>query len=105
MITFNIQTVLIITLVCGGVNIAASDGFILCAPRRMFQNFLDRTVGVGLSDCICKPLFDCVICQASVWSAALFWMFGVSVYHLPLLMLAVCGMNVVFCAVIKYLDF
>ena len=103
-LSFNIYDVLLISSICFGVHTCTRDDMIFGNARAKFQTFLDKKFGVGISTAICAPLFECVYCQSSFWSIILFWLFGINFIHLPLLILAVCGINTILSVVLKHLE-
>jgi len=110
-LTFNISTIIIISLICTGIYISTQDNFVLGNIRAKTQNMIDRLFGVEKSELICKPLFNCLICESSFWSILL----GLTVLfpeltffqrlaQLPFLILCVAGLNTIITALIKNIE-
>ncbi len=54
-----------------------------------FANMFDKLFGKKASKIIQSPLWDCFICMSSVWTILLSWSVD------PLLIIAVCGVNII----------
>lgn len=52
-----------------------------------------------------KPLFECMICMSSVWTVLMLYCFNMPIMRLQtiVVMLTVCGINVILDSVIGYL--
>lgn len=69
------------------VHIAFSDGNIFSFIRIAGANVLDKIFGKTASVIAQKPLWECYVCMASVWTILLTWSFDIE------LILLVCGIN------------
>lgn len=94
---------IVIGLMCLGINATTWDGMIFCDIANKAQHFIytrltkifKRKSNVKIiCYMVCKPLFRCVICMASVWTI-IFWIFMRFEFNVILMMLTVCGFNVV----------
>lgn len=96
---------LIISLSCIGINVTTWDGMIFNSLAKHIHKIIAKILYLftknykykviyDLSYAICMPLFYCPICMASFWSFSFWLYFGFS-FNLPLMMLTVCGLNVI----------
>jgi hypothetical protein len=87
------------SLVCLGVHVATREDMILF-PFAQFIKRLSRKVGDYISPCsdfnmayyVCKPLFDCPPCMASVWGL-LGWFYLMPSLAIVPYLLVLCGVN------------
>lgn len=82
-----IQHAIILSLQILAIHLAFSDGNIFSPVRGMGGNLLDKVFGKITSITIQKPLWDCYVCMASVWTITLSRSFDI------FLILLVCGIN------------
>ena len=99
-----ITTALTISLIILGVYLSTRDDMIFGKLRAWLQTKMDKVFGVKVSDWLQKPLFECCYCMASVWTLVLSPYFSISWYDIPIMILVVCGINVVLGGVLKYLE-
>lgn len=88
---------LLVSLFCTGLHIIMNFDEMLLVP---VANFLST----HLAEWICKPLFECLPCMASVWSVVLWlvWKGSLS-FTVLFVMFVVCGMNGIVSSIIKNL--
>ncbi len=91
-----IITSLQISLCILAIYACTRDGMILGKLRAYIQTLIDKIFGVEASEWVCKPLFECITCMASVWGIIGCIVFGVSLIDWPVTILMVCGINVIF---------
>jgi len=77
----------IISIQIIAVHLCFKQGEIFGEVRIATANLLDWLFGKSMSIYIQKPMWNCVVCMASIWTIILSWSFDI---HLILL---VCGIN------------
>ena len=88
---------LLVSLFCTGIFIVMNGEDMLLVQ---VANFLSSR----LAEWICKPLFECLPCMASIWSVVLWlaWQRSLS-FTLLVVIPIVCGMNGIVSSIIKNL--
>lgn len=82
------QSILVISLACIGVKILFEDGMILSKLGVFFQSYLPLWV--------CKPLFLCSSCMASVWGGSFYFIFfKFDLQLFIVVILGVCTINTI----------
>lgn len=89
---------MLISLQITAIYVAMWDGNILGWLRAFIATGLDQLLSVRISRYIQKPIWDCLPCMASVWTILLACRIDL------LLILTVCGINVIIDQFIKHPD-
>jgi len=89
---------IILSLQITAIYFIFQQGMFLGWFRILMANHIDLVYGKTASRYIQKPLWDCLICMASVWTIIFTQSFNVS------LMLVVCGINAVIDKILNYGD-
>lgn len=79
--------ILILSVFCNGLYIAAEDGMILSRPNRWMEKKLPLW--------IYKPLLGCIYCMASIWGAVVHLVLSgiANLHYLPILIICGCFTN------------
>lgn len=91
-----IETVVIISLICLGVNVLFWRNMVLYK----FGKALEYTMQDSKFSWILEPLYSCPICMASVYSI-IYWIYTDYSFNLIPVMLAVCGLNTVLLSLVQ----
>lgn len=89
------------SLACLGIHCLTSEGMVLNKPAEWIHNKLDGVF--DFSDFICKPLFDCMPCMASIWGIIGWFYFQPDIHLIPYLLI-LCGVNTLVSKVYYYGD-
>jgi hypothetical protein len=82
-----------ISLLTVGIYATTWKGMIFHKPAKYIKN--------RLPEWVCKPLFSCPVCMASVWSLVFFAVFGLPEWpFIPVVILMVAGLNTVIVSLI-----
>lgn len=98
--TEHLLTTVIISLVCIAVNATTWRDMVFSSLADRIERWIISQVGFETGSTLCQPLFRCPMCMASFWSI-LAWIFSGCEFNLQLMMLTVCGLNVVLVGLIK----
>lgn len=90
---------IIISLACIGVNVTTWRDMVFHKFSVKVERLLIEIFGVNLGCGICYPLFKCPMCMSSLWSI-LFWKYFDYNFNLIIMILTVCGLNVILASII-----
>lgn len=108
-----IELVFIISLVCTGIYACTWEGMIFYPLVKLYDKAINKLMHIGHNKkCFLvpgivllflrKPLFGCMICMSSVWTLMIWLVLGFKInWMLPVVMLAVCGINTCIVSIIK----
>lgn len=91
-----LETVVIISLICLGINVLFWKGMIL----HKFGKALEYTMQDSKFSWVLEPLYSCPICMASVYTL-IAWVYMDYSFDLIPVMLAVCGLNTALLSLIQ----
>src|SRR5919108_115186 len=94
-ILFNI----IISLACIGINVTTWRDMVFYKLAVKTEKLFIKIFGLNIGCGICYPLFKCPMCMASLWSI-LFWIYFDFNFNIVIMILTVCGLNVIFSSII-----
>jgi hypothetical protein len=89
----------IISLSCIGINATTWRDMVFAGLADRIEKYITGLIGFHAGCALCKPLFRCPMCMASFWSL-LFWLICGMVFNPVLMILTVCGLNVVLVSLI-----
>jgi len=99
MILEHIYYTIIISLACIGINATTWQDMVFYNLSRKIENLIVKYTSLEIGQCICMPLFKCPMCMSSIWTFAGWFISGFD-FNPVLMILTVCGMNVLFVALI-----
>ncbi|MBF0651281.1 hypothetical protein IR083_20900 [Dysgonomonas sp. GY75] len=90
----------IISLSCIAVNAVTWKGMIFYSLANSLESFFIAVMGPEAGCKICMPLFRCPMCMSGVWSFV-FWVLFSFAFNPVLMVLTVCGLNVILVSFIQ----
>ena len=101
-----IGQIAVFSLIITGIYTSFQEGNIFSFIRVFYANIFDKAFGRKASRYIQKPLWDCLPCMGSIWTILLSWIVTENVtWRIDvLLILAVCGLNLIIDRIIDRLE-